>query len=82
MRQTNNSVIGSLRYTRINLSGRIQGVATKERIHFACLQLFFKDNNKSAHWVCHSKLRSLDIDEFFKRTPNFDEKKASVTGKT
>ena len=28
------------------------------------------------------KLRSLDIYEFFKRTPNFDEKEASVTGKT
>ena len=42
----------------------------------------FKDNKKSAHWVGHSKLRSLDLDELFKRTPNFDEKEASVTGKT
>ena len=42
----------------------------------------FKDNNKPAHWVGHSKLRSLDIDEFLKRTPNFDEKESSVTGKT
>ena len=25
---------------------------------------------------------SLDIDEFFKRTPKFDEKQASVTGNT
>ena len=41
----------------------------------------FKDSNKPAHWVGHSKLRSLDIDEFFKRTPNFDEKEASITGK-
>ena len=41
-----------------------------------------KDNNKPAHWVIHSKLRSLDIYELFKRTPNFDEKEASVTGKT
>ena len=42
----------------------------------------FKDNNKRAHWVGHSKLRSLEIYEFFKRTPNFDEKEASVTWKT
>ena len=42
----------------------------------------FKDNNKPSHWVGHSKLRSLEIYEFFKRTPNFDEKEDSVTGKT
>ena len=40
----------------------------------------FKDNNKPAHWVGHSKIGSLEIDEFFKRTPKFDEKQASVTG--
>ena len=55
----------------------------KERIHFLFLQKkCFKDKNKPAHWVGHSKLRSLDIYDFFKRTPNFDEKEASVTGKT
>ena len=42
----------------------------------------FKDNNIHAHWVGHSRLRYLDIDEFFKRTPKFDEKQASVTGNT
>ena len=42
----------------------------------------FKDNNKPAHWVGHSKLISLDIDEFFKITPKFDEKEAIVTGTT
>ena len=41
-----------------------------------------KDNNKPAHWVVHSKLISLEIDEFFKITPNFDLKEASVTGIT
>ena len=41
----------------------------------------FKDSNKPAHWVVNLKLRSLDIDELFKRTPNFDEKETSVTGK-
>ena len=35
-----------------------------------------------AHWFGHSKLRSLEIDELFKRTPKFEEKEASVTGKT
>ena len=55
----------------------------KEKIHFACLKNnCFKDNNKPAHWVGHSKLGSLDIDEFFKRTPTFYEKKGRVTGNT
>ena len=54
----------------------------KEKIHFVCLQKkCFKDNNKHAHRVGHSKLRSLYIDEFFKITPNFDEKGDSVTWK-
>ena len=38
-----------------------------------------KDNNKPAHWIGHSKLRSLDIDEYFKITPKFDENLAGVT---
>ena len=45
-------------------------------------QKSFKDNNKPAHWVGHSKLRSLDTYDFFKRTPKFDEKHASVAGNT
>ena len=39
-----------------------------------------KDNVKLAHWGGHSKLRSLHIDDFFKRTPEFYENQASVTG--
>ena len=55
----------------------------KEKIHSACLlKNHFKDNNKPAHWVGHSRLRSLDIYEIFKRTPKFYEKEASVTCKT
>ena len=42
----------------------------------------FKDNNKPAHWVGHSKLISPKIDEFFQRTIIFDENQASETGKT
>ena len=42
----------------------------------------FKDNNKPAQWVGHSKLRFLDIYEFFKRTPKFDENESSVTENT
>ena len=55
----------------------------KEKNPFVCLQKnCFKDNNKPAHWVGQSKLRSLEIYEFFKITPNFDEREASMTGKT
>ena len=46
------------------------------------LNIVFKDNVKPAHWVGHSQLRSLDTDNFFRRTPKFDEKEASVTGNT
>ena len=42
----------------------------------------FKDNDRPARWVGHYKLRSLDIDNFFKRTPKFDKNQASVTGNT
>ena len=53
----------------------------KEKIHFVCPQKnVLKDKNKPAHWVNHQKLTSLNIDEYFKRTPQFDEKQASVTG--
>ena len=44
--------------------------------------LCLKDNNKPAHWVVHSKLIFLDIDEFFKITQKFDGKQAIVTGNT
>ena len=54
----------------------------KKSICVSSKHICFKDNNKPAHWVGHSKLGSLDIDEFFKRTPNFDEKEAIVTEKT
>ena len=42
----------------------------------------FKDNDKPAHWVGHSKLRSLYINGFFKTKPKFYENQASVTGNT
>ena len=54
----------------------------KNKSSLCVFKKMFKDNNKHAHWVVHSKLRSLDIDELFKRTQNFDEKEAIVTGKT
>ena len=39
-----------------------------------------KNNGKTAHWVGHSQLRSLDTDDLFKRTPVVDEIKANVAG--
>ena len=45
-------------------------------------RICLKDNYKPAHWVGHCKIISLDIDEFFKITPKFDENRASVTGNT
>ena len=53
----------------------------KENPIFVSSKNKIKDNNKPAHWVGLSKLVSLYIYEFFKRTPKFDEKESSVTGK-
>ena len=44
--------------------------------------IFFKDNVKTAHWVGHLQLRSIDTEYLFKRTPAVDEKQASVTVNT
>ena len=76
-------MIVNFRNTGINLSGRIQGVVMKEKIHFVCLKKeCLKDKVKPAHWVGQSKIISLDTDDLFKRTPNFDEKQAIVTVNT
>ena len=42
----------------------------------------FKDKFKTAHWVGHSQIISLDKNDLFKRTPVVDEKQDSVTGNT
>ena len=44
--------------------------------------IYFKDNNKPAHWVGHSELKSLDMNDLFNRTPQFYENQVSVTGNT
>ena len=42
----------------------------------------FKDNIKTAHWVGHPQLRTLDTDDLFIRKPVVDENQTSVTGNT
>ena len=54
----------------------------KEKYIFCAFKIKNKDNYKPAHWVDHSKLRSLYIYELFKITPKFDENQASVIGDT
>ena len=51
---------------------------------FLCVfkKIRFKHNDKPAHWVGHSTLISLDINDFFKRTPKFYENQSSITGNT
>ena len=41
---------------------------------FVCHLIFLKDNVKTAHWVGHYQLISLDTDDLFKITPAVDEK--------
>ena len=45
-----------------------------KKIHFVCLLRKIKDNDKPEHWVGHSKLGSLEIDDFLKISPTLDEK--------
>ena len=46
----------------------------ERKINFVCLFINrFKYNNKPAHWVVHSQLRSLDTDDFLRKTPGVDE---------
>ena len=52
----------------------------KNKSSLCVFKKMFKDNNKHAHWVVHSKLRSLYIYEFSKRTRKFDDNQDSVTG--
>ena len=76
-------MMGNFRYTGINLSGKSKELWWKKNpFCVSSEKLCFKDNNKPAHWVGHSKLRSLDVDDLFKRTPKFDENQASVTWNT
>ena len=49
---------------------------------FLCVFKKIKDNVKSAHWVSHSQLRSLDTDNLFKMTPVVVDIQASVTDNT
>ena len=75
MRIINIGMIESFRYTGINLGGWIQGVGmNKKSFCVSSNSFFFKDNVETAHCVGHSQLRSLDTDDFFKRTPVVDEK--------
>ena len=43
-------------------------IVNNTRIHIVCL--LKSDNNKTTHWVRHSKLKPLDTDDFFKRKTN------------
>ena len=53
-----------------------------KKILLVCLLKTIKDNVEPAHWVGHSQKRSLDTDDFFKRTSAVDEKQANVTVNT
>ena len=67
-------MIVNFRYTGINLSGWIQEVVMNEK---SILCVFYikslKYNIKTAHWVVHSQLKSLDTDVFKKMTPVVDD---------
>ena len=43
-------------------------------------KLYMKDNNKTAHWFGHAKLKTLDTYDIFKRKPVDDDVQASSTG--
>ena len=58
-------------------------ICDEKKTYLVCPQKkCFKDDDKPSHWVGHSKLKSLNIDELFLKTPKFYENKASVTRNT
>ena len=44
--------------------------------------MYIKDNNKTAYWVGHAKLKTLDADAFFKRKQVVDDVQAISTSTT
>ena len=52
------------------------------KIHYVCLLFKKKDNIKTAHWVGHLQLKSLDNYIYFKRTLVMYDIQAIVTGNT
>ena len=47
----------------VNPRGRIE---EKNTFCVSSKTLCLKDNNKTAHWIGHSKLKTLDTEDFFK----------------
>ena len=58
---------GNSIYIGTSLSGYIQEVVLNEKTIVSSKQICLKDNNKSAHWVGHSKLKTLYIEDFLKK---------------
>ena len=75
-------MIVNFRYTGINLSGLIQEVVMNKNNCVSSKKNRLKDNIKSANWVGHSQLKSLDTYVFFKMTPVVDDIQASVNDNT
>ena len=61
-------MIGGSNYIGTNLNGRIQNISSKEINPIQFLQnVYLNKNYRTVHWVGHSKLKELDINDFFKR---------------
>ena len=73
---------GNFRFTGINLSGWIQETIMNEQIHLVRLleKIYMKDDNETAHWICHAKLKLLDTDDLSKRNFFIDGIQSSLIG--
>ena len=43
-------------------------------------RLYLKDNNKTSHWVGHSKLKTLYLEDFYNRKIIINKLEDSITG--
>ena len=73
-------MIGNYNYIGTCMNGLIQNQPPKELNPFQFLQkLYINNKDRTAHFVGHSKLKELDIDDFYERKQTNDKMEAEMS---
>ena len=73
-------IIGKSNYIWTILNGSIQEVKSKGGKPISFLQYFYiNKGDRTFHWVVHSDLKELDINDFFERKEIIEDMKAELT---
>ena len=71
--------IGNFNYIVTSLNGLTQELKSKGKNPFQVLQFFYiNKGDRTSHWVVHSKLKVLYINDFFKRTQIIEDMEAEL----